>query len=165
MISVEKGMTPENAGRIVRWSNERDEEFLCQWAGRFWEYPLTVEQIMSVEPALYSICDDGRFAGMISVIRREGTNAHIGRLLIDPEMTGKGAGTAALKKFCRMLFEDKELETVSLIVFDYNVSARKCYDRCGFKVDKKLAGGDMAPATRMLVHRDDMKAFDSGSRR
>jgi len=43
-IRIEKLKT-ENANVIVNWCKDKDEDFLRQWAGRGYIYPLTETQI------------------------------------------------------------------------------------------------------------------------
>ena len=156
MITVEKGVSADDALRIAHWTNDRGADFLRQWSGSQWEFPLTVDQIMTVRDSLYSIRDDGEFIGIISEIRREGGNVHIGRFLLDRELTGRGLGSEALSAFCGMLFEDPRVETVSLIVYDYNSSARRCYEKCGFAVERTLRNEGEPDATRMVLGRDKL---------
>lgn len=153
-MTVECGISQQDAESVAGWTNERGPEFLCQWAGPVWGFPLSVEQMMSSRP--FSIFVDGKFIGTISEIGREGHNVHIGRFLIDPELTGRGIGGEALKQFCVLLFDDAEIETVSLKVYDYNKSALSCYIRCGFAVTGAIDGSGGPSSVRMVLRREDL---------
>ena len=61
-------------------------------------------------------------------------NIHIGRFLINPELTGKGLGKRALLEFISLIFQEKNVNSITLNVFDYNVGAKKLYEKVGFKV-------------------------------
>ena len=61
-------------------------------------------------------------------------NIHIGRFLINPELTGKGLGKKALIEFINLIFQDEDVNSITLNVFDYNVGAKKLYEKVGFKV-------------------------------
>ena len=79
-----------------------------------------------------------KFIGIIQIIRFENNNAHIGRFIINPQKTGQGFGKAALKKFLKFLFSDKNIESVTLTVFASNKYVMNMYEKLGFKIDEVL---------------------------
>jgi len=83
---------------------------------------------------IYSIFCENEFVGIIQKIRKEMNNIHIGRFLINPELTGKGLGKRALIEFINLIFQDEDMNSITLNVFDYNVRAKKLYEKVGFKV-------------------------------
>jgi hypothetical protein len=46
---------------IVRWVNDQDEDFLVQWAGLTYKYPLTVEQMKEHYPENINSIESGVF--------------------------------------------------------------------------------------------------------
>jgi RimJ/RimL family protein N-acetyltransferase len=61
----------------------------------------------------------------------------IARFLIDEENhRGKGAGKEALKEAIRIGFEKLKLNKITLGVFDFNISAIKCYESVGFVIEE-----------------------------
>ena len=54
--------------------------------------------------------------------------------MINPELTGKGLGKRALIEFINLIFQDEDVNSITLNVFDYNVGAKKLYEKVGFKV-------------------------------
>ena len=40
-IHIEKGIRQADIKEIVRWTNTRNPEFLCQYAGDKWSFPLS----------------------------------------------------------------------------------------------------------------------------
>ena len=82
-------------------------------------------------------CGGREFIGMIQVLAQDGNRIHIGRFLLNPDEAGKGIGTAALKSFCKILFEEMKAEAITLNVAETNDAAQKCYQKCGFTVLKK----------------------------
>ena len=72
--------------------------------------------------------------GTIEIITREEESevALIGRFLLNPELTGKGLGTKALNAFINFCKTEYSIRKIRLFVFDYNISAFKCYKKCGF---------------------------------
>ena len=107
--------------------------FLEQWAGENTDFPLTVSQIDNMNN-IYSIFCENEFVGIIQKIRKELDNIHIGRFLINPEQTSQGLGKRALLEFINLIFQKKDVNSITLNVFDYNVGAKKLYEKVGFRV-------------------------------
>lgn len=103
-IHIEKGIRQADIKKIVRWTNARNSEFLCQYAGDKWSFPLSETQVSEERDSIYSILRGREFIGMIQVLAQDGNRIHIGRFLLNPDEAGKGIGTAALTSFCKILF-------------------------------------------------------------
>jgi len=132
-IEIIDGINDNNKNDIVKWTNEKGKDFLEQWAGKSLDFPLTESQIDDLKD-IYSIFCENEFVGIIQKIRKEMNNIHIGRFLINPELTGKGLGKRALLEFINLIFQDKNINSITLNVFDYNEGAKKLYEKIGFKV-------------------------------
>ena len=132
-IEIIDGIKDNNKNDIVKWTNEKGKDFLEQWAGKSLDFPITESQIDDLKD-IYSIFCENEFVGIIQKIRKEMDNVHIGRFLINPEFTGKGLGKKALIEFINLIFQDEDVNSITLNVFDYNVGAKKLYDNVGFKV-------------------------------
>ena len=132
-IKIIKGINDKNKNDIVKWTNEKGKDFLEQWAGASLDFPLTESQIDDLKD-IYSIFCENEFVGIIQKIRKEHDNIHIGRFLINPELTGKGLGKRALIEFINLIFQNEDVNSITLNVFDYNVRAKKLYEKVGFKV-------------------------------
>ena len=120
-ISFEKGISKNNALLLCKWSNKMGRGFQEQWMGAKVSYPLSYDKIKELENT-FSIFTEGQFIGMIQKVRIDKDNIHIGRFVLEPEKTGSGLGTAALRKF------------ISLSVFDFNQNAKRVYEKLGFEV-------------------------------
>ena len=96
-------------------------------------YPLSYQKIKALENT-FSIFTEGQFIGMIQKVRVDKDNIHIGRFVLDPERTGSGLGTAALRKFMDFIFEDTDIKSISLSVFDFNQNAKRVYEKLGFEI-------------------------------
>lgn len=133
--------------QIVEWINQHDGDFLVQWAGLTYHYPLTAEQMirhyekginsLASDVFIYRIMDNetNRFIGTIQLCRfnRERNDAVIGRFLIGSQMDrGKGNGKAALTEMVRIGFDEFGLRSIRLNVFDCNSRAIRCYESVGF---------------------------------
>ena len=132
-IEIIDGINDKNKNDIVKWTNEKGKDFLEQWAGASLDFPLTESQIDDLKN-IYSIFFENEFVGIIQKIRKEMGNIHIGRFLINPELTGKGLGKRALIEFINLIFQDENVNSITLNVFDYNAGAKKLYEKVGFKV-------------------------------
>ena len=133
IIEIKAGISDKNKNDIVKWTNEKGKAFLEQWAGANLDFPLVIGQIDKLDN-VYSIFCENEFVGIIQKIRKEMDNVHIGRFLINPELTGKGLGKRALIEFINLIFQDEDVNSITLNVFDYNVGAKKLYEKVGFKV-------------------------------
>lgn len=132
-IHFEKGLQLENAQVICRWSNALGESFQKQWMGPKISYPLIVQSLQKME-GIFSIFAEEEFVGVIQKIKLEDKNLHVGRFLIAPHRQGKGLGRKAFQYFLQKMFENEEIESISLTVFESNPIAKKLYQKEGFKV-------------------------------
>ena len=133
IIEIKAGISDKNKNDIVKWTNEKGKAFLEQWAGASLDFPLTESQIDDLKD-IYSIFCKNEFIGVIQKIRKERDNIHIGRFLINPELAGRGLGKRALIEFINLIFQDENVNSITLNVFDYNVGAKKLYEKVGFEV-------------------------------
>ena len=132
-IHFEKGLQIENAQLICCWSNALGESFQKQWMGPMIPFPLTIQVLQDLE-GIFSIFDGQEFVGLIQKIRLEDRNLHIGRFLIAPHRQGKGLGRKAFQYFLQEMFENEEIESISLTVFESNQIARDLYQKEGFEI-------------------------------
>ena len=133
IIEIKAGINDNNKNDIVKWTNEKGKAFLEQWAGANLDFPLAIGQIDDLKD-IYSIFCENEFVGIIQKIRKEMDNVHIGRFLINPEFTGKGLGKRTLIEFINLIFQDEDVNSITLNVFDYNAGAKKLYEKVGFEV-------------------------------
>ena len=102
----------DNIKNIVNWCEGKDADFLTQWAGRGYKYPITEEQIkdrLAGGAEIYEANLDGRMVGTIEIITRdeEAETALVGRFVLNPALVGQGLGTQILETF--MEYCKKEL--------------------------------------------------------
>ena len=132
-IHFEKELQIENAQLICRWSNALGESFQKQWMGPMIPFPLTIQVLQDLE-GIFSIFDGQEFVGLIQKIRLEDRNFHIGRFFINPQKQGQGLGSQALKKFVSLVFEDANIDSISLNVYEANQRAKNLYQKEGFEI-------------------------------
>lgn len=128
----------ENAECIVKWNAGKDADFLMQWAGLGFTYPITEEQIMKdaaeVSRAAFAVLSQEKMIGTIALMRvnEETGSGYIGHYLLDPCEMDKGHGTEIMREFIQMCFGILKLKELTLRVYDYNIGAIRCYEKNGF---------------------------------
>ncbi len=131
-----------DAVNIVKWNDNKTSDFLLQWSGSGYVYPVSEKQIIDRIEAMassgykiYKIVREDEMIGTIEMINvdEENKSAKIGRYLLNPELTGKGYGAIALEKFASFAFNEMGLKKVWLSVFDFNKAAIRCYEKVGLK--------------------------------
>ena len=133
IIRFEEKVSIENAQLVCQWSNSLGKAFQEQWMGSKIPFPLTLQVLQDLE-GIFSIFDGQEFVGLIQKIRREDSNLHIGRFFINPQKQGQGLGSQALRKFVSLAFENEDIDTISLNVFEANQVAYKLYQKEGFEI-------------------------------
>ena len=131
-IVIKANITNSDKQTVINWTNSYNQIFLNQWAGTNLNFPLTLEEFNFQN--IYSIFSNEEFIGIIQKIREENNNIHIGRFLINPLLTGKGLGTIALTEFINFIFQNKNIHSITLNVFTYNINAIKLYKKLGFEI-------------------------------
>ncbi|MHA7966756.1 GNAT family N-acetyltransferase [Paenibacillus sp. CAU 1782] len=135
---------PEDFDQLMEWSG--DEEYLLQWAGPQFHFPLSKDQLSSYLNAandkntstkfIFKVIDESlnEVVGHISLggIDKYNRSGRIGKVLVGNQYQGKGYGTQMINEMLRIGFEEHQLHRISLGVFDFNLSAVRCYEKCGF---------------------------------
>lgn len=152
MVKLES-LEKQDLGKIVEWNSDKSAEFLLQWAGPMYIYPLTIKQ---VEDYFYNevkkddsnifaykirLNDSDKIIGTIELreVDKENKIGMVCRFLIGEEdFRNKGIGAHALKEILEIGFNDLKFEKIALRVFDFNHSAIKCYEKAGFVKEKFL---------------------------
>ena len=133
IIRFEEKVSTENAQLVCKWSNSLGKAFQEQWMGPRIPFPLTIQVLQDLE-GIFSIFEGQEFVGLIQKIRLEDSNLHIGRFFITPQQQGQGLGRQALRKFVSLVFENGDIDTISLNVFEANQAAYKLYQKEGFEI-------------------------------
>ena len=132
-IRFEEKLSVENAQLVCQWSNSLGQAFQEQWMGTMIPFPLTIQVLQDLE-GIFSIFDGQEFVGLIQKIRLEDRNLHIGRFFINPQKQGQGLGSQALRKFVSLAFENEDIDTISLNVYEANQTAYNLYQKEGFEI-------------------------------
>ena len=132
-IRFEEKVAKENAQLVCQWSNSLGKPFQEQWMGTMIPFPLTIQVLQDLE-GIFSIFDGPEFVGLIQKIRLEDRNLHIGRFFINPQKQGQGLGSQALRKFVSLAFENGDIVSISLNVYEANQTAYNLYQKEGFEI-------------------------------
>lgn len=132
-IRFEEKVSTENAQLVCQWSNSLGKVFQEQWMGPRISFPLTIQVLQDLE-GIFSIFEGQEFVGLIQKIRQEDSNLHIGRFFINPQKQGQGIGSQAFRKFVTLAFENEDIDTISLNVFEVNQTACNLYQKEGFEI-------------------------------
>ena len=133
IIRFEENVSIENAQFVCQWSNSLGKSFQEQWMGTMIPIPLTIQVLQDLE-GIFSIFAGEEFVGVIQKIRLEDRNLHIGRFFINPQKQGQGLGSQALRKFVSLAFENEDIDTISLNVYEANQRAKHLYQKEGFEI-------------------------------
>ena len=132
-IRFEENVSTENTQLVCQWSNSLGKSFQVQWMGTMIPFPLTSQVLQDLE-GIFSIFDGQEFVGLIQRIRLDDRNLHIGRFFINPQKQGQGLGSQALRKFVSLAFENEDIDTISLNVYEANQTAYNLYQKEGFEI-------------------------------
>lgn len=125
---------------LIDWMDT--PELLQQWGGSGFTYPLTEDQLekyinlKNVIPYKVVNKENGNTVGHISLcnIDKRNNSAKIGTVLVgDKGSRGKGIGEEMINEILKIAFEEFKFHRVDLVVYDFNESAIRCYEKAGFK--------------------------------
>lgn len=131
--------------RFINWID--NEKFMYQFAGPIFTFPVTEKQLTEY------ISDKNRQAFKIIEIKTEKVIGHaeIGRidlknksarlcriLVAEKADRNKGFGTLIINELLKIGFGNLNLHRIDLGVYDFNKSAIRCYEKCGFKIEGLL---------------------------
>lgn len=130
---------------LIGWIDS--PEFMMQWGGPAFSYPLDAAQLEPLlraaaakepEVLLFKAVDseDRQTVGHIQLlaIDRANRSARIGRVLVGPpHLRGRGIGTQMIRALLHIAFARLGLHRIDLYVFDFNYGAIACYEKSGFR--------------------------------
>ena len=150
MITLEP-FTAADFPQLLAWVN--DERLLKEWSGSMFAYPLTAAGLAwyiegandSLDPDvfIYKAVDakTGAAVGHISLggISARDRAGRITRVLVGhTSERRRGICQGMVRALLRIGFEELGLHRISLGVYDFNLAARQCYLKCGFRQEGLL---------------------------
>lgn len=140
----------EDIPRLMGWITS--EDFLMQWSGPYFTYPLDEDQLRKYlltvvkEPlnrAIFRVryLEEDRIIGHIELNNIDWRNkaATLSKVLLGPEdLRGRGIGCEMVAALLDYAFGELKLHRIDLRVFDDNKSAIRCYEDNGFVIEGHL---------------------------
>ncbi|MEW6102592.1 MAG: GNAT family protein [bacterium] len=139
MVLLEKFIA-KDIPSFISWLKDTDAEFLVQFAGPKYKYPLDENQILQTlndkNYIVFKAIDEklnipiGHCQLMeINFINK---TAAIGRVLVRKEYRNKNYGYEMLMNLVKYSKDILDLKKLTLRVFDFNIAAINCYKKIGF---------------------------------
>lgn len=153
--------------RLISWVDT--EEMLVQFAGPLFSFPLTIEQLQEYKNDknrhLFKVIEpDKHVIGHAELFQSDDEKTvRICRVLIgDKTKRGQGIGQQIINELLNISFVKLDKENVELNVYDWNISAIKCYEKVGFAVNpnktfESEVNGDVWTAINMAIDKEHWK--------
>lgn len=131
-----------DAESIIKWI--QDEESFRKWsAGRYESYPVTADDInqnyesCEAKGGFYEMTafDEDGICGhlILRFTDEEMQHLRLGFVIVDDSKRGKGYGREMLALALKYGFEMLKASEISIVVFDNNPAAIRCYEAVGFR--------------------------------
>ncbi|GLT17726.1 N-acetyltransferase [Vibrio zhanjiangensis] len=127
---------------LIQWID--CEKLNYQWGGPNFNFPLDRIQIhehcsqTNVFPFIFVV--EGTEAGFVELFKVSGTHFRICRVFVPEHFRGQGIAKLMLKQLIALAKEKYQAEMLSLVVFNTNKTAKRCYESLGF-VETSLEKG------------------------
>lgn len=139
-IKIEQ-FNKEDFSRLISWID--CEETLVQFAGPIFSFPLTNEQLEDylTDPMrnAFKIINttDNSVIGHAEIYLLKDDISKLCRILIGEKTNrGKGIGQKIVSELLKISFIKLGTSYAELNVYDWNISAIKCYEKMGFSINK-----------------------------
>jgi RimJ/RimL family protein N-acetyltransferase len=130
----------DDGAALLSWAPTADE--LLQWVGPNFVFPLDERQLLEYLATAGEhrriisavACDTDTVVGHAELnILPEHELGQIRRVAVAPSMRAHGVGGKLMDWLVSLAFDELSLHRLELVVFSFNVAARKCYARAGFQ--------------------------------
>lgn len=133
-----------DATYLLNWI--QDERSFKMWSADKFDYPLSEEQLKSYKDRY----DQDEFGWIFVALNEAGipvghflmrmadyeqSSIHLGFIIVDPTIRGKGYGVEMVSLGVKYAFEILKVKRVTLGVFDVNPGAEACYKKVGFNTE------------------------------
>ena len=136
--------------RLIEWVES--PEFLLQWAGSIFTFPLKEPQLErylqesegdSPGKVIFKAISraTSEVVGHVELDRIDLRNlsARLCRVLVgESSLRGKGLGSQMVRKALGVGFDQLKLHRIDLVVFEFNKAAISCYKNVGFIIEGRL---------------------------
>jgi RimJ/RimL family protein N-acetyltransferase len=125
---------------LISWVES--EKALIQFSGPVFKFPLTKEQLTlnnaDQNRRTYTITEiiTGKMIAYAEIFITSDHEAVLDRIIIgDQKMRGHGIGLQIVQQLLFISFVILGAKKASLLVFDWNIGAIKCYEKAGFVIN------------------------------
>jgi RimJ/RimL family protein N-acetyltransferase len=143
MIRLEP-FRPPDFDLFISWIDSR--EILLQIAGAYFSYPLTSDQLQNYlddkKSLAFKVIEESseQVIGHAEIILQGPGICKLDKVIIgDKEKRGMGIGQQLISKLLEYCFFLFHADVVELLVYDWNVSAIKSYEKAGFSIAENNA--------------------------
>ena len=160
----------ENIDTLTSWVSNAEEVML--WAGPGYRFETLKQDILDKlkdseknqdKVRMFNAFNEQteKIVGHVQLfIDAQNEMGYIGRMIIAPEFRGKGYCSNIINEILKLGFNELNLNIITLVVFDFNTSAIKCYENCGFIKegilrDRRKVGSDYWSLVSMSMKRDE----------
>jgi RimJ/RimL family protein N-acetyltransferase len=141
----------EDLRTLLSWVGRYEE--MLQWSGPWnFTFPLDEGQLarffwnevpdVGLRRMQFAAVEEGSRAtvGQIGFSRiwTRTDAAHLGPVIVDPALRGRGVGSQMVREVLRIGFDELRLHRIELVVFDFNRAAIALYERAGFRTEGLL---------------------------
>ena len=131
-----------DAERIITWI--KDYDAFSAWCADHLDWPLTEASLEKCRAdfagkedrwLMTALDERGVPVGFLMMTKADyaANTIHLGMIIVDPALRGRGVGTAFLRLVLAYARDILGMKRVTLRVFDHNAPARACYQRAGFR--------------------------------
>ncbi|MBZ4189703.1 GNAT family N-acetyltransferase [Niabella beijingensis] len=154
-------------GTFISWMDSA--ETVMQIAGSWLRFPVTPAQLeaSAADPNRHSFAvtdaQTNILIGHCELYQQE-HSVKIGKVVIgNRAYRGRGLCTPLMEQLLQVAFEQFRAPLVELNVFDWNTSAIRCYERCGFEINPgaetlKEVNGKTWRTYNMILSRDKWRS-------
>ncbi len=132
--------TMEDFKLLSSWIKNEDD--MVQFSGGTFSYPITKEQIQTClndnKSHIFKFIYQDVAIGLGEIYLEDKKTIKLGKILIgDNKFRGRGFGKIIINKLLKKSFEEFHVKCVHLYVYDWNIGAIKCYEKCGMVKNQK----------------------------
>lgn len=134
---------------ILACNDGKDEDFLHQWSGPSYNFPITFNQLEkrltdSIYTKFFTAMIDNEIIGTVELgfIDYKKKECRICRFLLGEKYRNKGYGTEISNFLINYAFDELGMDKIALNVSSFNKGAVRCYEKGGFEVVEEKISGD-----------------------
>lgn len=123
--------------QIKNWIS--DERSHALWCANLLPFPISADSLRQYleehendRGYVYVDEEDCPVGFFIYVVNEQEKSGFLKFIIVNNKLREQGHGTGMLRQFLRIVYDNTDVSSVKLSVFDVNAGARKCYEKAGF---------------------------------